>query len=168
MLHLDSILLRDLLVLPIRRDGLPTAIGWLFIFMSSRQYDQHSDTRGCHESPIRQDKTTELMAEVRSWGSWNVDRHPADNICGHLENEQLFQLFHYGSQDILLLNLGQPSLVPRPGASAGWIFLHLEADHIYAVLTDRVHGFICPQKCIKDCALSPTANVVGGDFMESS
>lgn len=97
-----------------------------------------------------------------------MDQHAADNICGHLEKELLFQLFHYGSQDILLLNLGQPSLVSQPGASASWIFLHLEADNIYAVLTDRVRGFICPQKCIKDCTLSPTANAVGGDFMESS
>lgn len=168
MLRLDSILLRDLLVLPIRRDGLPTSIGWLFVFTLSRQHDQHADTRGCHESPIRQDKTTELRAEARSWCSWNVDRHPADNICSQLENEQLFQLFHFISQDILLLNLSQPSLVPRPGASAGWIFLHLEADNIYALVTDRVRGFICPQKSIKDCALSPTANVVVGDFMESS
>lgn len=31
MFHLDSILLRDLLLLPIRRDRLPRAIGWLFV-----------------------------------------------------------------------------------------------------------------------------------------
>lgn len=33
-------------------------------------------------------ETAELTAKARSPGSWNADRHPADTICGHLENAQ--------------------------------------------------------------------------------
>lgn len=79
----------------------------------------------------------------------------------------LSSFIHYCSQDILLLNLGQPSLDPRARVSTGGTFLHLEANNIYALLTDRVHSFICAQKCLKDSPLNHVAIFVGVDFIKS-
>lgn len=79
----------------------------------------------------------------------------------------LSSVIHHCSQDTLLLNLSQPSLDPQPRISTGWIFLHLEANNVYALLTDRVNSFIFPKKCIKDSVLNHIANFVGVDFIES-
>lgn len=99
-----SIILRDLLVLLIRTDGLQMYLHKLASCLSLC----------CHINMINM-QTLEVAINPRGTdrkvgppGSWNVDQHPADNVCSHLESAHTaFQLYS-------LLQPRYSALKPQP------------------------------------------------------